>query len=196
MRAWINAWATRRGTRDKTQERWISKRVGWNNREISKEKNKHSGGGVPPCIKILILFLKKNKAKQNKFLFSPITKWHLEFPSARREKEREARGLWCQEHIGACLRNHRNLWMESTGSHVWAAAVVREKKQPYNPKRDSEHVKYPARVTLRARARVRRRAHAPAEWFHQLSAAGQPLLLLSASESATMFTSVMTHDGS
>lgn len=49
------------------------------------------------------------KNKKNKFLFSPITKWHLEFLSARSEKEREARGLWCQEHIDACLCNHRNL---------------------------------------------------------------------------------------
>lgn len=43
--------------------------------------------------------------------------------------EREAWGLWCQEHIDACLCNHRNLWMESTGSQVWTAAVIAGKRK-------------------------------------------------------------------
>lgn len=126
MFAWIYAWETRRRNRARhTSGEQIQ--VGWNTNWVKTTEK--------------LMQRKIFMVEEEVFYTFPIEKKIIsaQLPNSTlnsrllhgRESaiEREARGLWCQEHIDACLCNHRNLWMESTGSQVWTAAVIAGKRK-------------------------------------------------------------------
>lgn len=80
--------------------------------------------------------------------------------------EREAWGLWCQEHIDACLCNHRNLWMESTGCERQPLSLKKEKSQEILCVLHVLKWRKPVKPNLKARTWACVRTST--EWFQQL----------------------------